>query len=114
MSDEDRVGDKFVRHPPAFRSSKVQMFIEKLDARLQKKGSSKPRLARVLGLPRKLPLPRNAKQWTVHAESIPEDPAAEVPEDDSCSPEVATPEQVAQETSDSEFSAGSSSDSETY
>ena len=32
-SDEERVGDKYVRHPPSFRSEKVSKFIEMLDSR---------------------------------------------------------------------------------
>ena len=101
MSDKERVGDKYVRHPPSFRSEKVSKFIEKLDSRLVKKGVNATRLARVVGSPRSLPLPSNAKQWIITQSEA----NGDVTENLSQIEEEL--EQV--EESDSEFSPGSSS-----
>ena len=49
---------------------KVSKFIEKLDLRLVKKGVNATRLARVVGSPRSLPLPFNAKQWTLLGQKL--------------------------------------------
>ena len=68
MSEEDRDGNRFIRHPPDYRSMKVQQFIDKLEKRLEKRvsaNSSKARFIRILGSPRQAALPRNAKKWTV-------------------------------------------------
>ena len=53
MSDEERVGDKYVRHPPSFRSEKVSKFIEKLDSRLVKKGVNANSFGSCSGFPKK-------------------------------------------------------------
>ena len=37
MSDEEKVDDTFVRHRPNYRSAKLNKFIDKLDARYEKK-----------------------------------------------------------------------------
>ena len=113
MSDEDRVEDKYVRHPPSFRSDKVSRFIHKLDSRLNRKGSDKARFVRVMGSPRMLPPPRNAKQWTIaqsaHVEDIQNTSAEAL---DSQSSVEADGINETDKHSDSEFSAGTSSDSE--
>lgn len=65
MSEEDRVGDQYIRHPPAYRSEKVKKFINKLEKRLEKKGCNKLRFVRVEGSPHKVPIPPNLKKWTI-------------------------------------------------
>ena len=67
-------------------------FIEKLDSRLVKKGVNATHLARVVGSTRSLPLPFNAKQWTITSQKLINQIEEEL-------------EQV--EESDSEFSPGS-------
>ena len=66
MSDEERVGDKYVRHPPSYRSDRFNRFLEKLDSRLEKtKTTHHARHERVSGSPvEKLP-PVAAKGWMV-------------------------------------------------
>ena len=65
MSDEDRVGDQYIRHPPAYCSEKVKKFIDKLEKRLEKKGCNKLRFVRIEGSPHKVPIPPNVKKWTI-------------------------------------------------
>ena len=65
MSDEEKVGNSYVRHPPAYRSKKLNDFISKLDQR-SAKGSSHPRKKRISGSPRECTVPSNAKSWMIH------------------------------------------------
>ena len=65
MSEEERVEDRYVRHPPSYRSNK---FIMMLDQRGGKKSSSHARFSREEGSPRKLPTPRHAKPWMIQVE----------------------------------------------
>jgi len=67
MSEEERVGDVYVRHPPHYRSEKLNKFIRKLDERASKKSKSHARFSRKEGSPRKLPIPKHAKQWMIQA-----------------------------------------------
>ena len=69
MSEEERVGDKYVRHPPSYRSEKAKKFIEKLDGRLRSRTSERARFNRTLGSPRKLVPPHKAKKWTICVQS---------------------------------------------
>lgn len=65
MSEEEKVGDTYVRHPPSYRSSKLQEFIDKLDARLEKRTNDRPRISRTIGSPRKATPPFTARKWTI-------------------------------------------------
>lgn len=65
MSDEERVGDKYIQHTPSYRSDKLNSFIKTLDKRAGKKGKSHARFHREQGSPRKQPIPQNAKPWMV-------------------------------------------------
>ncbi len=67
MSEEEKNEDKFVRHPPSFRSAKVKQFIGKLERRLERKPSL--RVRRVEGSPRSVPIPVGAKKWTFKSPS---------------------------------------------
>ena len=63
MSDEEKDGDTYVRHPPAYRSDQLNRFIEKLDSRLESTPSRHARHARVLGSPIQKLAPAGAKSW---------------------------------------------------
>lgn len=63
MSDEEKVGDKYVCHPPSYRSEKLHKFIERLDNRLEKVPTHHARHARVLGSPVEKEPPTGAKKW---------------------------------------------------
>ena len=54
MSEEEKEGDVYVRHPPSHRSDSSNKFIKKLDQQLDSKMDRKrhPRLRRRLGSPR--------------------------------------------------------------
>jgi len=67
MSEEEQVGDVYVRHPPHYRSEKFNKFIGKLDERASKKSKSHARFSRKEGSPRKVPIPKHAKQWMIEA-----------------------------------------------
>ena len=67
MSEEERVGDVYVRHPPHYRSEKLNKFIRKLDERASKKTKSHARFSRKEGSPRKVQIPKHAKQWMIEA-----------------------------------------------
>ena len=67
MSDEEPKDDSYVRHPPRYRSEKLNSFLTKLDQRSMKK-NSQPRKRRVLGSPRDNPVPKNAKDWMLTPE----------------------------------------------
>ncbi len=62
MSEEEKNEDKFVRHPPSFRSAK-----RKLERRLERKPSR--RVHRVEKSPRSVPIPVGAKKWTFKSPS---------------------------------------------
>ena len=66
MSEEEKVDDQYVRHPPLYRSERLNKFVHKLDHRLSKCLSDRPRITRVLGSPHKALPPINAKKWTVN------------------------------------------------
>lgn len=65
MSDEEKRGEIYVRHPPAYRSTALSKFISKLDNRCDKKMSAHPRVKRNLGTPLRVQTPACAKKWMV-------------------------------------------------
>ena len=65
MSDEEKVGDKYVRHPPSYRSERLNRFSNKLDSRLETTPSRHARHIRVLGSPVDRQPPSRAKTWMV-------------------------------------------------
>lgn len=70
MSDEEQIGENYVRHQPSYRSDALNKFITKLDNRGDKKMSAHPRTKRTMGSPRKLCPPSHARKWTVKNERI--------------------------------------------
>ena len=69
MSDEEKMGDSYVRHPPDYRSERLNRFIQKLDERLGSTPSSHARHTRVLGSPVEKRIPANAKAWMLRDNS---------------------------------------------
>ena len=63
LSDEEKVGDTYVRHQPSFRSERLNKFIQKLDERIENMPTTHPRHHRVLGSPIVTPVPEHAKPW---------------------------------------------------
>ena len=61
MSDEERAGEKWVRHRPSYRSDLFNKFIETLDSRAGT--SDRARFPRDTGSPREKQPPLTAKQW---------------------------------------------------
>ena len=102
MSDEEKVGETFVRHPPAYRSDRLNAFINKLDARLSKTTSSHARHPRVLGSPVTKKVPSAAKSWMVKEQPI----------EETTTSEANRSHQDLFETSGTESSAPESSDSD--
>ena len=71
MSEEEKDGEVYVRHAPAYRSDSLNRFILKLDHRLDTdipKKASHPRLDRRVGSPRDKPIPRGCKKWIIKKE----------------------------------------------
>ena len=111
MSEEDRVEDKYIRHPPCYRSGSVQKFVDKLDSRLQKRGPERARIVRVLGSPRICRAPPKAKEWTVQCARRTSSNNSNTTVDQE--QEEPVPNQASGCSSDSEFSADSSSEAST-
>ena len=110
MSEEQKVADKYIRHPPLYRSQRLNEFVDKLDHRLSKCLSDRPRISRILGSPHKPTPPMNAKKWTITAHSLSRkifDNHAD-PTGDEEQNEDFDGEQLTSQSSDSEFSAGDS------
>lgn len=61
MSDEERAGEKWVRHRPSYRSELFNRFIDKLDCRAA--NGERARFPRDLGSPRSKNPPTCAKKW---------------------------------------------------
>ena len=81
MSDEEKVGETFVRHPPTYRSDRLNAFVNKPDKRLSKLTTGHARHPRVLGSPVTKSVPASAKPWMVKeqsTESAEENAASEV------------------------------------
>ena len=70
MSDEERIGDKYIRHPPSYRSEKFSRFLKKLDQRVACSGRNHARFDREDGSPREVTVPPNAKDWMVKAATV--------------------------------------------
>jgi len=73
MSEEELDEDNkvYIRHPPEYRSSTLNKFIEKLDERVEAgfKGVH-PRMQRLLGSPRKRSPPKYMKDWAINSPSV--------------------------------------------
>ena len=68
MSEEEKDGEVYVRHAPAYRSNSLNRFISKLDHRLDTdipNKTSHPSLERRVGSPRDKPVPKGCKKWIV-------------------------------------------------
>ena len=63
MSDEEKEGETYIRHPPGYRSERLNRFIQKLDERLDSMPSRHARHSRVLGSPVEKQVPAKAKAW---------------------------------------------------
>ena len=63
MSDEEKQGTKYIRHPPEYRSERFNSFMNKLDERHEKQAKPNARFVREIGSPAKKPVPPNAKPW---------------------------------------------------
>lgn len=72
MSDEERVGDIYVRHPPSYRSEKFHKFLMKLDERVATKSNSHARFKRQEGSVVEKIAPVNCKLWMLKKENITE------------------------------------------
>ena len=72
MSDEELVGEKYIRHPPSYRSQTLINFIGKLDERSEKQKKIIPRTKRELGSPVHKPVPSNAKKWMIKPDLLKE------------------------------------------
>ena len=68
MSDEEKEGEEYVRHPPSYRSGALNTFISKLDERLDTTKDKHPRVGRRLGSPHQKPVPEGCKKWLVKGE----------------------------------------------
>lgn len=69
ISDEEKVDDTYVQHPPAYRSDQLNRFIQKLDERLNSTPSHHARHPRVLGSPTEKPISSRAKPWMISDQS---------------------------------------------
>ena len=69
MSDEERVGDVYVRHPPYYRSGKFHKFLMKLDERAAAKGSHHLRFKRRGDVVEKI-APLNCKPWMLKKDIV--------------------------------------------
>ena len=61
MSDEEKVGDTWVRHRPSYRSDLFNHFLDKLDSRASDK--NRARFPRDVGSPREKDVPSSARKW---------------------------------------------------
>lgn len=70
MSDEELVGDEYIRHPPSYRSVKLNRFLNKLDLRAERNNTrtAHPRVPRQLGSPVTKRAPHHAKKWMISKE----------------------------------------------
>ena len=73
ISDEEKVRELFIHHPPTYRSDRLNTFIDKLDERLSKLTTGYVRHPRVLVSPRIKDVLASAKAWMVKEYST--DPA---------------------------------------
>ena len=63
ISVEEKVGEMYIRHPPAYQSQSLDKFISKLDICLDsgKNNNKHPRADRKLGSPHTKPIPVRCK-----------------------------------------------------
>ena len=61
MSDEERDGEKWIRHRPSYRSDMFNHFIDKLDSRAQ--DLNRAQFPRNIGSPRIKSIPPTASKW---------------------------------------------------
>ena len=81
MSDEEKDGNTYIRHPPSYRSERLSRFIERLDSRLDRTPSRHARHARVLGSPIEKQAPARAKSWMLKDTNL-DDAAVAIDNDD--------------------------------
>ena len=67
MSEEERVGDRWLQHLRSYRSFKLTQFIAKLDSRAP--NNKHARFPRDIGSPVQMHIPPQAKDWTVNQSS---------------------------------------------
>ena len=65
MSEGDSCGEEYIRHPPKYRSDKLNKFITRLDERSVKRNATQPRKIRRCGSPVEVVVPENAKRWII-------------------------------------------------
>lgn len=68
MSDEEKDGEIFTRHPPSYRSDALNKFLDKLDSRSKRKTNQQPRIPRRIGSPIERNVPDHAKNWMIKPE----------------------------------------------
>ena len=68
MSDEERTGDRWICHPPSYRSEKFTQFLDKLDGRML--NDKHARFPRQLGSPRDKHIPPQARDWMIKQSSF--------------------------------------------
>ena len=73
MSDEERVGDIYLRHPPSYRSEKFHKFLMKLDERAATKSNSHARFKRQEGSIVEKTAPMNCKPWMIKKGAVTEE-----------------------------------------
>ena len=72
MSDEELVGEKYIRHPPSYRLQTLINFIGKLDEHSEKQKKIIPRTKHELGSPVHKAVPSNAKKWMIKPDLLKE------------------------------------------
>ena len=73
MSDEERVGDIYLRHRPSYRSEKFHNFIIKLDERAATKGNNHARFKWQEGSVVEKAAPMNCKPWMIKKDAVTEE-----------------------------------------
>jgi len=78
MSDEEKINDVYVRHPPSYRSEKFHNYLIKLDKRVAAKGRNvHARFQRQEGAVLEKDPPPNCKRWMVKSQVIQMHPVEE-------------------------------------
>ena len=73
MSDEERVGDIYLRHRPSYRSEKFHNFIIKLDERAATKGNNHARFKWQEGSVVEKAALMNCKPWMIKKDAVTEE-----------------------------------------
>ena len=68
MSDEEKDGEKRIRHRPSYKSALFNRFIDKLDSHAVDK--NRARFPRDIGSPRIKPIPPTTHKWMLNDSSI--------------------------------------------